>query len=259
MSSKSPRNRKDIDINIAKNKASRDLCYHPAPVVVLDASSIGNEVFPRIFVHIDAFQCFWSHALNNLDREIGGGLIGRLCKDSCGLYLDISVSLEALHALEKKDSITFTHNTWNDMNNQVDSNYTGKGIMGWYHTHPGFGTFLSEDDLFIHKNFFNSPYQVAIVIDPLHKRQKLFCLNNDNELMESDKLFVYVQASDDKRLLTLANYYYPDQSSSLVNKAVSRFIKISKKNNRAKRLAVCVDNSICKDLTMEAIIGKGSM
>ncbi len=27
-------------------------------------------------------------------------------------------------------------------------------IVGWYHTHPSFGIFLSHHDLFIHQNFF---------------------------------------------------------------------------------------------------------
>ena len=38
--------------------------------------------------------------------------------------------------------------------------------MGWYHSHPGFGVFLSDHDTFIHKNFFSSPGQVAWVFDP---------------------------------------------------------------------------------------------
>jgi hypothetical protein len=38
--------------------------------------------------------------------------------------------------------------------------------MGWYHSHPGFGVFLSDHDTFIHKNFFSSALQVAWVYDP---------------------------------------------------------------------------------------------
>ena len=39
-------------------------------------------------------------------------------------------------------------------------------IVGWYHSHPGFGVFLSEHDLFIQQNFFSNPQQVAWVYDP---------------------------------------------------------------------------------------------
>lgn len=42
-------------------------------------------------------------------------------------------------------------------------------IVGWIHTHPDFGIFLSEYDKFIHQNFFNEDYQVAYVVDPIQK------------------------------------------------------------------------------------------
>ena len=39
--------------------------------------------------------------------------------------------------------------------------------MGWIHTHPNFGIFLSEYDRFVHENFFSEEYQVAYVVDPI--------------------------------------------------------------------------------------------
>lgn len=41
-------------------------------------------------------------------------------------------------------------------------------IVGWYHSHPGYGCFLSETDLKTHDGIFVSPHQLAIVIDPLN-------------------------------------------------------------------------------------------
>ncbi len=47
-----------------------------------------------------------------------------------------------------------------------DQKYPNERIVGWYHSHPGFGVFLSDHDTFIHKNFFSSPGQVAWGFDP---------------------------------------------------------------------------------------------
>jgi hypothetical protein len=47
-----------------------------------------------------------------------------------------------------------------------DRDYPDERIVGWYHSHPGFGVFLSDHDTFIHKNFFSAPQQVAWVYDP---------------------------------------------------------------------------------------------
>lgn len=38
-------------------------------------------------------------------------------------------------------------------------------LVGWFHTHPGHGLFLSKPDLTIHEGFFREPYQFAMEID----------------------------------------------------------------------------------------------
>jgi len=39
-------------------------------------------------------------------------------------------------------------------------------IVGWFHTHPRMGVFLSHYDTFLHRNFFPEPWQVALVVEP---------------------------------------------------------------------------------------------
>jgi hypothetical protein len=46
--------------------------------------------------------------------------------------------------------------------------------VGWYHSHPSFGIFLSEHDLFIHRNFFSGPAQIAVVVDPINCTEGVF-------------------------------------------------------------------------------------
>ena len=56
----------------------------------------------------------------------------------------------------------------------MDTKYTDKSIVGWYHTHPDFGIFLSDRDRFIQENFFSGAGQVALVIDPIRKTVGVF-------------------------------------------------------------------------------------
>ena len=56
----------------------------------------------------------------------------------------------------------------------MDKDHPDARIVGWYHTHPGFGIFLSGMDLFIQDNFFNLPWQVAFVYDPTSEEEGLF-------------------------------------------------------------------------------------
>lgn len=62
--------------------------------------------------------------------------------------------------------VTFTQEAWVTIHDERERRFPGQIIVGWYHSHPGFGVFLSDHDTFIHKNFFPDPGQLAWVYDP---------------------------------------------------------------------------------------------
>ena len=51
-------------------------------------------------------------------------------------------------------------------------------LVGWYHSHPGYGCFMSETDLATHQGAFISKHQLAIVIDPLNFQIEGFHVRN---------------------------------------------------------------------------------
>ena len=63
--------------------------------------------------------------------------------------------------------LTFTQESLVDIHDQIDANYKGQKIVGWYHTHPNMGVFLSHYDTWLHNNFFPEPWQVALVVEPI--------------------------------------------------------------------------------------------
>jgi proteasome lid subunit RPN8/RPN11 len=64
--------------------------------------------------------------------------------------------------------------------------------VGWYHTHPGFGIFLSNMDLFIHRNFFPQKWHIALVLDPVNKKSGYFCWDKKQErIMPYDMQWPY--------------------------------------------------------------------
>jgi hypothetical protein len=56
----------------------------------------------------------------------------------------------------------------------MDTKFSELAIVGWYHTHPDFGIFLSDRDRFIQEHFFSGPGQFAHVIDPIRKIEGVF-------------------------------------------------------------------------------------
>lgn len=102
------------------------------------------------------------HCASTTVNEVGGFLVGTIDDTT-----RIVAAIPATAAAASQVSLTFTHEVWEDVLNQVQSDYPGEKIVGWYHSHPGFGLFLSDYDSFIQENFFSSPGQVALVVDPV--------------------------------------------------------------------------------------------
>lgn len=102
------------------------------------------------------------HAESSMEAEIGGILIGRVVDGRT----TVSEAMPALKAVGHRANVTFTHEVWEDVLKLVDEEFPDDRIIGWYHSHPGFGIFLSDYDKFIHQNFFSDESAVALVVDP---------------------------------------------------------------------------------------------
>jgi hypothetical protein len=66
--------------------------------------------------------------------------------------------------------LTFTPEIWGQLVSIYLNSFPELRILGWYHSHPGMGIFLSGSDLFIHDHFFSAPWQIAVVLDPIGKQ-----------------------------------------------------------------------------------------
>lgn len=102
------------------------------------------------------------HARASMDAEVCGVLIG----DFSDGVARVSACIAGENAREAGAHVTFTQETWQHIYTVKDAQFPGTMVLGWYHSHPGFGIFLSDYDLFIHRNFFAAPHQIAWVFDP---------------------------------------------------------------------------------------------
>nr|MDP9147568.1 Mov34/MPN/PAD-1 family protein [Acidobacteriota bacterium] len=97
------------------------------------------------------------HARSSSKTEVCGVLIGSENTHRSANKLKIEACIPGLNAAQAGTHVTFTQDTWEHIYKIKDSKFPDHRIVGWYHSHPGFGVFLSDHDTFIHKNFFSSP------------------------------------------------------------------------------------------------------
>ena len=129
-----------------------------------------------IFLDLKSADRIERHALRDTSVELGGILLGKECVDdeTGEPYVWVTQALEAKHYENTQASFTYTHDSWEEISRERDRLHPELDIVGWYHTHPDFGIFLSGHDLFIHNNFFDRPLQVAYVVDPIRQTRGFF-------------------------------------------------------------------------------------
>lgn len=129
-----------------------------------------------IYLELETADAIERHALRDTTVELGGILLGKECVDTQTGQPFVLVTrwLEAKHYENTQASFTYTHDSWEEITRERERRYPDLDIVGWYHTHPDFGIFLSGHDQFLHRNFFAQPLQVAYVIDPIRQTRGFF-------------------------------------------------------------------------------------
>lgn len=118
--------------------------------------------------------------------ETGGALVGHLRRDPhAGLYLEVTGELPARHTQAGETHLTFTVETWNEIEIDLARRGRGEHILGWYHSHSflkdeegkcqtcdkrdqcttlAHPVFFSGSDLHVHRTNFMPAYSVALVV-----------------------------------------------------------------------------------------------
>ena len=99
-----------------------------------------------IFIDRRTADAIERHALSDTTVELGGILLGKECLDPATgqPFVWVTQSLEAKHYANTQASFTYTHDSWEEITRERDRLYPEYDIVGWYHTHPSFGIFLSS-------------------------------------------------------------------------------------------------------------------
>ena len=147
----------------------------------------------KVFLSQSAFCRISLHSASEMDEEVGGALLGLWCidRDSREQFVVIQHMLPARHTRQGSVYLTFTQDTLVGFHDELDKNFSGKKIVGWYHTHPRMGIFLSHYDTWLHKNFFPEPWQVALVVEPHKTLGGFFMRSADGSLSPTSYFGMY--------------------------------------------------------------------
>jgi proteasome lid subunit RPN8/RPN11 len=119
-------------------------------------------------------------------KETGGILIGHLRRDSTvpDIFLEVAAQIHARHTEADLTRLTFTAETWTEVQAAIDLRRRNEIMLGWWHSHPVrewckdcaperqqvckmSNDFFSAHDHALHRTVFPSAYSVALVANDL--------------------------------------------------------------------------------------------
>lgn len=144
----------------------------------------GARLGVSVFVTQRAYVRCCAHAASDLGVEVGGALVGkwRVDAQTGEHFIVVEAVLPARHTRQGSVFLTFTQDSLVAIHNDLDERYPGRDLVGWYHTHPRMGVFLSGYDVWLHEHFFPEPWQVALVIEPYAASGGFFVRQPDGRL-----------------------------------------------------------------------------
>lgn len=174
-------------------------------------------------------QAVQRHARDNSSREIGGILLGEVMTADGYIYVVVNRYLRAKDVGDRQSGrshFNFSPEVWADLHRRIDNHeeYRDRQIVGWFHSHPGHGIFLSADpmnssadtpisDEFIHTRFFNKPWHIAFVYDPILHQGGFFVWQH--QIITRAPGFVEIQDIDSQKSLVTWNEPLTHQVPSL--------------------------------------------
>ena len=116
--------------------------------------------------------------------ETGGILIGHVHRDSGipEIFLEVTAQIPARHTRSEPTQLTFTAETWTDVDSARKLRGKSELMLGWWHCHTylketckdcpklkdgscnATATFMSTEDLVLHRTCFPRAYSIALVV-----------------------------------------------------------------------------------------------
>jgi len=123
----------------------------------------GRAPYP-IFFQQEAVIALQEHLKSSPTQAIFGFLIGDVYRDpeTGVLYIVIDKTLKLSQPIYGDKTEVVVSRLWDRMQQQLAK--AAGSLLGWYHSHPGQGGYLTAHDVETHEKFFTDPWQVAVLV-----------------------------------------------------------------------------------------------
>lgn len=128
----------------------------------------------QVYIVEAAHRKAWRHVGKSPNVECGGILMGYPFQ-TLDRQITFIVIVDVIFQDSNNRSVGhFTVSPAEIAEARIEIERDGYFSVGWYHSHPGHGVFLSGQDMTIVRSIYNSDWHVAWVIDPVREEEAFF-------------------------------------------------------------------------------------
>lgn len=131
------------------------------------------------YISDHAFDTLYSHCATFAQKglEAMGFILGEL-REHDNQVFSVAHDTVTSNLESTAVSVRFHRDAFEDLFDKLDEIPYDYVILGWYHSHPGFSSFMSHVDVDTQKRMFNKVFHAALVIDPITHEVKAFRMQN---------------------------------------------------------------------------------
>lgn len=147
------------------------------PDFLLTGSPKKWEAAPfRIYILQEVYDEIWAHVNKTPAIESGGVLVGHPFRTFDGQTTFVVITAAVPQHSQDRSGGHFTVGPVQiaEARREMEQRYSGLIAVGWYHSHPGHGVFLSGQDMTIVRSIYDAPWHVALVVDPQRVKEGIF-------------------------------------------------------------------------------------
>ncbi len=158
--------------------SAADECAEEPDVLICEQTALlhdaGPEGRPDLRIDVEVHRDIEAFAAENRNKECAGLLLGSVEFEGKTRIIHITAAAMAEDAVGTRASVNISLAAWESILRVRDLDYPELRVLGWFHTHAGWGVFMSDSDVFIHRHFFGHRNMVAYVLDPTTGRDGFF-------------------------------------------------------------------------------------
>ncbi len=179
-------------------------------VITQDLSEIS------IFIDLETAKKMMDHCYKKGKQfEVMGLIVGETYKHNNTIF---SIARDVVTSELDATEVNVRFESFDELFDQLEGLTYDYQILGWYHSHPDYSSFMSPTDVDTQKRMFNQPHQFAIVIDPIQYDMKAFVVKSMRKRKATEQAFAVI--SLDKFMKQLSEIPPSDLEGKL--KAISK-------------------------------------